>query len=302
MEDRYLVSIPIETVTRATTMQSRGYGLNELQLADILHVRVERTTTIEGNSGTLGAVTYLDIEVSANNRNDAILQAYAIAQRFVQLTALVYQAEFEISLVGVQAKNLTSSSGAELSSYFGVEQVIASFEPLLKVWEQVTSIQEQNSELWNVLKLALEWLHFGAIANDDRSAFLAYRIALEVLVKGNEGSESSTTVLNKHLDTRKHKLLNKAIRGVIALYIDDDKALNRLMQRIEDTLVESEPERWARILENAGVAVSSEELNDLRIARGSVVHSGIGNEKMSTFRVREIVVDYINALLTVNWE
>jgi hypothetical protein len=43
----------------------------------------------------------------------------------------------------------------------------------------------------------------------------------------------------------------------------------------------------------------SEELNDLRIARGSVVHSGIGIEKMSTFRVREIVVDYVKALLTV---
>jgi hypothetical protein len=259
MEDRYLVSIPIETVTRATVIQSRGYGLNELQLADILHVRVERNTTIEGNSGTLGVANYLDIEVSANNRNDAILQAYAIAQQFVQLTALVYQAEFEISHVGVQAKNLTSSSGAELSSYFGVEQVIASFEPLLKVWEQITSIQEQNSELWSVLKLALEWLHIGSIANDDRSVFLAYRIALEVLVKGHEGSESSTTVLNKHLVTRKHKLLNKAIRGVIALYIDDDKALNRLMQRIEDTLMESEPERWARIMKNAGVVVSSED-------------------------------------------
>ena len=298
MQDRYMVSIPIETITRATVEQSRGYGLvNNLQLANILHVRVERTTTIEGNAGTQGAITYLDIEVSAEDRKEAITQALSLTRLFVQLMVLVYQAEFEISIVGIQAKNLSPSSGLELSTYFGMQTDIASFEDLIPVWERVISIQEQDSELWKVLKLALEWLHFGAIANEERSVFLAYRIALEVLLRGTEGSENSTTVLHKYLDAKKRRLLTKAIRAVFTLYIDDPKALDRLMQRIEGTLTESDSERWARILHNAGIPVSSEELNDLQSARGSVVHSGISSAKMSTTRVREIVIAYMDALL-----
>jgi len=50
-------------------------------------------------------------------------------------------------------------------------------------------------------------------------------------------------------------------------------------------------------LHNAGIPVSSEELNDLQSARGSVVHSGISSAKMSTTRVREIVIAYMDALL-----
>lgn len=148
-----------------------------------------------------------------------------------------------------------------------------------------------------MLRLALEWLHFAAIATEERSVFLAYRIALEILLKGTEGDESPTTVFQKYLDKKKHHLLTKAIRAVLALYFDDAKAIDRLMQRMEGTLAESDSERWTRILNNAGVSVTSKELDDLGIARGSVVHSGLSSTKMSITRVREIVIAYINALL-----
>src|SRR5437016_5083557 len=107
MPDHYLVSIPIEPITCATVEQSRSYGLvDSLQLENILRIRVVGTTKVEGNAGTLGNATYLDIEVSADNRNEAVIQALSIARLFVQLMVLVYQAEFEISIVGIQAKKL----------------------------------------------------------------------------------------------------------------------------------------------------------------------------------------------------
>jgi hypothetical protein len=302
LQDRYLVSIPIKTVNRATIEQMKGFGLvNGLRLGNVLRVRVEGTTIIEGKAGSSGTSTYLDIEVSADNRKDAVEQAFSLSQLFVQLMVLVHQAEFEfdISFMGIQATKLSPTGALEPSTYFGQQTDILSFQDVVPVWERVITMKEQGSELWKVLKIALEWLYFGAIANEERSIFLAYRIALEVLLRSIEGNENSTTVFNKYLDKKKHRLLVKAVRAVFTLYIDDAKALERLMQRLEGTLAESDSERWARILNNVGVSVSSKELDDLGIARGSVVHSGVGNEKMSTTRVREIVIAYIYALLGI---
>lgn len=301
MSDDYLVSIPIEPITRATIENSRSHGLtNGLQLAHILRVRVEETITKEGNIGTYGAATYLDIEVSADNRNEAILQAYSIAQHFVQLAALVYQAEFEISLIGVQAKNLSPSNRLEPSTHFGYQNDIASFEPLIPIWERVASIQEQDSKLWNVLELALEWLHFGAVVSDPRSTFLAYWIALELLIDGIEENERSTTVFKKHLDDKKRDLLRTALKGVLALYIGNKDDVERIISYIEGTKVESDTKRWARILNNASVSVTPKELDGLNKARSIIVHDGIMNEKMSNSRMYGIVSAYINSLIKSN--
>jgi ribosomal protein L7/L12 len=300
MQYHYRVSIPLQTITRATIEGSEGYGVeNNLQLEDVLRTRVENAPITEGRLGTLGITTYLDIDITAENRKDAMLKAVSIAQLFIQLIALVHQAEFEINLAGIRSVTLTPDANIEPSAYLGVQVNIASFERLLPVWKKVAAMQEQNNELWKVLRLTLEWLHFGAIANEERSVFLAYRIALEVLLKGTEGDESPVTVFQKYLDKKKYRLLAKAIRAVLALYFDDAKAIDRLMQYIERTLAESDAERWARTLNKAGVSVSSKELDDLGIARGSVVHSGISSAKMSITRVREIVIAYINALLGV---
>lgn len=290
----------METVTRATIEQSKGYGVeNNLQLENILRTRVESTTTIEGRLGTLGITTYLDIDMTADNRSDAILKAVSIAQLFIQLTSLVYQAEFEINLAGIRSVNLNPNAGMEPFAYLGTQHNIASFEPLISIWEKVALIQEQNSELWDVLQLALEWLHLGATVKDDRSAFLAYRISLEVLMNYTIGDDKNTTVLKRYLDAKKHKALTKVIREILSLCIDDSKAVERIMHRIEDTLMESETEKWATILNNANIPISSKELNDLRMARGGVVHTGISSPTMSKSRIREIVIAYINALLGV---
>ena len=301
MTDVYLVSIPIEPVTRATVENSRSHGLtNGLQLANILRVRLEETITKEGDTGTYGAATYLDIEVSDDNRNAAILQAYSIARRFVQLAALVYQAEFEISLVGVQAKNLSPGNRLEPSTHFGYQRDIASFEALIPIWKRIALIQEQDSQLWRVLELALEWLHFGAVVSDPRSIFLAYWIALELLIDSIENNERSTTVFKKHLDDKKRDLLRTALRGVLALYIGNKDDVERVTSYIEGTKVESDTKRWSRILNNAGVSVTPKELDDLNKARSSIVHDGIMNEKMSNSRMYEIVSAYINSLIKSN--
>src|SRR5258708_31037425 len=101
MQSRYIVSMPIKTVIRGSVEHVSSYGIvNGLRLANI-RIRVESTTLIENNAGFSGAATYLDVEVLADDCNEAILQASSTARLFVRLMALVYQSEFEISLLGV---------------------------------------------------------------------------------------------------------------------------------------------------------------------------------------------------------
>jgi hypothetical protein len=301
MQKRYRISIPLETVVRATIEQSRGYGVsNNLQLDNVLRTRVESTQTIEGRSGTLGIARYIDMEIVADDRTDAIMQAVSIAKLFIQLVALVYGAEFEINLENIQAINLEANAGLEPSSYLGIQSDIASFEPLLPVWKRVALLKEQNSELWDTLQLALEWVHLGAIASDDRNIFMAYRIALEILMNyALKDDKEEITVLNTFLDDKMHKKLINVIRGLLSLFIEKPEIIDRVISHVNDTRLKSEADRWAEILNKAGVFVSSQELKDLNIARGGVVHTGIGRSTMSKTRMREIVVAYINTLLEI---
>ena len=258
---------------------------------------MEETTTLESNTSTYGTRTYLDIEVSADDRTEAITHAVSVSRLFVQLLAFVYLAGFEISMVGIQTIKLAPKDDLEPSTYFGKQTDIASLQNLTPIWEQVNSIREQDEELWQVLRVALEWLYFGAIANEERNISLAYRIALEVLLRGTEGNEVATTVFKKHLNETQRSQLKQAITGVLALCIPQAKDRQRIISHMEDTLSESDADRWARLLTNSGVSVSAKELAELQIGRSQIVHRGVSSPKMSITRVREMAIAYMNTLL-----
>ena len=119
VQNHYRVSIPLQSVTRATIEGSTGCGVeNNLQLEEILCTRVE-STPIEGRLGILGITTYLDIDVTADNRKDAMLKAVSTAQLFIQLAALLHQAEFEINLAGIHSVNLNPQCSYRAISAWG---------------------------------------------------------------------------------------------------------------------------------------------------------------------------------------
>ena len=92
MSCRYRVSIPIEASAQDGVDFSLTHKLEDgLVLGNILRIRVEAATT------------YLDIEVVAEQRNEAITSALVMAWRLVQLISLVYNKGFEVSLAGIQA-------------------------------------------------------------------------------------------------------------------------------------------------------------------------------------------------------
>ena len=297
MQKPYRVSIPLEAVISATIEQSRGYGVeNDLQLENVLRTRVESTHIIEGRAGTLGVARYVDLEMVADTRTDAIMQAVSTAKLFIQLVALVYGAEFELNLENIQATTLEANAGLEPSTYFGVQSNIASFEPLLPVWRKVALLKEQDKEQWDIMQLALEWIHFGATASDDRNVFLAYRIALEVLMNFALKEDQDTTVFNTLIEEKQRTKLLKVLRGLLSFFLESEY-VERVINQINGTRLKSESDKWAKVLSDAGVSVSPQELRDLSGARGGVVHSGISRSTMSKARMREIVVAYINALL-----
>ncbi len=299
MSDRYRVSIPLEATVQDGVDFSVTHKLEDgLALNDMLRVRVE------------GIITYLDIEVVAQQRNEAITSALPMAWRFVQLLSLVYNKGYEVSLAGIQAIPITPTEPPVeiheeeyhvhiivreklyISDHIRVTAHITSLDLILPLWER---LNQSNS----VVADGLEWLYLGNIVSDDRMAFLAYWLALELLVERTPGSEQATTILNKYVeDQQDQTLLKQEMRQVLKKYIDDDSAIHRFMEYLEQAKVESDVDRWTRILRKSGLEIQLEEVKELRKKRGAIVHQ---SEKSKTVapsaHLREVVKAYLNLLL-----
>src|SRR6266568_1712832 len=226
MSYRYRVSIPVEAVMQQDGVEfSVSHKLEDgLQLGDILRVRIEN------------AITYLDMEVVAEQRNEAITIALSRSGRVVQLISWVYKKGFEVSLAGIQAIPLTpveppfevreEEDGIHvmlrevlhISDHIRVTEHIPTLDALLPLWEWI----EEN----NTVADGLEWLYLGTIASNDRMAFLAYWIALELLLERTPGNERATTILHHSLPEDKRDALLKDIEQVLKKYIEDDTARN----------------------------------------------------------------------------
>ena len=299
MSHCYRVSIPIEGSAQDGVDFSITHKLEDgLVLGNILRVRVE------------GTVTYLDIEVVAEQRNDAITSALVMAWRLVQLISLVYNKGFEVSLAGIQAIPIEPAeppfeireeeNGVHLivreKSYFSdhirITEHIPSLDPLLPLWEYLNRSD-------SVVTDGLEWLYLGNIASNNRMAFLAYWLAFELLIERTRGNEQATTVLKKYVLNQQDRIsLKQEMRQVLKKYISDDDAISRLMEYLEQAKVESDIDRWTRILQKSGIDIQLEEIKELRRKRGAIIHQSDRRRTAAPSpRLRQVVAAYLDLLL-----
>lgn len=308
---RYRVRIPMDTVTLATTQSSRSYGLNDgLEIDGVLRVQVAPDT----------GITYLEQEVTTETRDQAIAGALPIARRFVELLALLHDMGFELSLAGIQVEVLEDLAPQfeqwdedgvhhvalhdhiEVSDYVSIRASLATFDELAAAWRT----PPPADDLGTAAALALEWMYLGKVAPDDRNAFLAYFVALELLLEGadkanrdgteDEGTSTASTVIGQEVASKAdRKRLRDELDAELARYIADATKRQRLMDYAFNAKAESDIDRWTRLLQAAGISVSVDEVRQLRSARGSIVHSGAGG--LPTTRLREIVVAYLKKVL-----
>jgi hypothetical protein len=299
MLQRYRVSIPVEATTQDSVDVSITHKLEDgLVLDNVLRVRVE------------GQTTYLDFEVIAKHRNAAITNALSMAARVLQLISLVYSKGFEVKLAGIQAMPIEPAEPPfeihedenhvrivlrdtlHVSEHWRITEHISTLEALLPLWELVN----QNN---SVVADGLEWLYLGKIASNERMAFLAHWLAFELLVERAPGNEHATTVLKEHVPTKKDRsMLKEEMTQVIGKYIQDDVARERLIKYMEQAKLESDIDRWTRILQKNGVNIQPKEVQGLTSTRGSIVHQSDQSKSVTSLqRLRELVVEYINILL-----
>jgi len=299
MSCRYPVSIPIEASAQDGVDFSVTHKLEDgLVLGNILRIRVEAATT------------YLDIEVVAELRNDAITSALAMAWRLMQLISLVYNKGFEVSLAGIQAipiepaeppfeireeensVHLIVQEKLYFSEHIRITEHIPSLDPLLPLWEYLNRSD-------SVVADGLEWLYLGNIASNDRMAFLAYWLAFELLVERTPGNEQATTVLKKYVPSQQDRTsLKQEMRQVLKKYISDDDAISRLMEYLEQAKIESDIDRWTRILQKSGIDIQLEEVKELRKIRGAIIHQSDRSRIVAPSpRLRKVVATYLDLLL-----
>ncbi len=299
MSSHYRVSIPIEAIVQDGVDNSFTHKLEDgLTLSDILRVRIE------------DAVTYLDIEVVAEQRNDAITSALVMAWRLVQLISLVYNKGFEVSLAGIQAIPIEPAeppfeireeeNGVHLivreklyfSDHIRITEHIPSLDPLLPLWEYLNRSD-------SVVTDGLEWLYLGNIASNDRMAFLAYWLAFELLIERTQGNEQAATVLKKYVLNQQDRIsLKQEMRQVLEKYINDDDAISRLMEYLEQAKVESDVDRWTRILQKSGINIQLEEVKELRKMRGAIIHQSDRSRAVAPSpRLHKVVATYLDLLL-----
>jgi len=301
MAKRYRVSIPVEATTQDGVDVSITHKLDhDLILADVLRVRVE------------GPITYLEFEVAAEERNTAITSALTMAWRVVQLISLIYNKGFEVSLAGIQAIPIAPTEPAfevreeadgthliiretiHISDHIRVTEHISTLDPLLPLWERLA---QSN----NVVADGLEWLYFGKIASNERMAFLACWLAFELLVERAPGNEQATTIVKKYVPEKNMRaLLRQEMKQVLSKYIEDGNAQDRLLAYLDQAKLESDIDRWTRILQSNGVKVQQEEVLQLKDMRGAIVHQTNKNKDVAPSpRLRELVAEYLDVL--VDW-
>jgi len=248
--------------------------------------------------------------VAAEQRNDAITTALSMAWRVVQLISFVYNKGFEVSLAGIQAiliapveppfevreeadgTHLIVRETIHVSDHLRVTEHISTLDPLLPFWERL----DQGN---NVIADGLEWLYLGGIVSNERMAFLAHWLAFELLVERTPGNEHATTVLKKYVPEKKNRtLLKEEMRQVLKKYIQEETAQDRLLKYLKQAKLESNIDRWTRILQKSGVNVQLEDVQNLISTRGAIVHQSDKSKSVAPSKyLREIVVEYLNMLL-----
>lgn len=305
MPRRYRVQIPVASTELATPQFSKSYALtNGLELPGILQVRTTDETTL------------IELEISADNYDAAVAGALSISRKCVQLIALLHEMGFELSLSGIIVETLESpdqpaevwSDGNglhvvlrdsfEMHDRVSIRAALATFEPLAAAWDLVPLSGDHD----DAVTLALEWVYLGTLARDERNAYLAYWVALELLMTSAGATEAQSqedkptkiahTVIERAIPLKADRVrLRAAMDALLTEYVTDTAMRNRVMEQVSNTKAESDIDRWLILMQAAGIKVTSDDIRQLRHARGSLVHSGTG--ELPVARLREIVTAYL---------
>jgi hypothetical protein len=312
MPNSYRVSIRIEPITTAGVDASSGYGLTdglELRIDEkrVLRVRLVTPHSVRGDGVEYisDTIIYLDIDVVAEGFRNAIIEALIIARRFIASVAFVYNYGFQISLAGgVPVLLLPDMTPVGNSSYLDAKSILTSFEELIPTWEQLNSLDDENTR--NDLELALEWFHIGLIGSDERIKFLSYWTALEMLLRAHTPERKVLHLLPKN----EQRSLIKDIKGLLAnysLYLDCDQQ-KRIIDAIYNADLRPPVDSWSTTLTESEVPTSSDELHPLYLIRNRLTHrGGKGKEQkeepdpplriVSVIPVRDLVRSYLEKLL-----
>jgi len=106
-------------------------------------------------------------------------------------------------------------------------------------------------------------------------------------------------VLKKYIPKKEDRaLIREEMRQLLRKYIQDDTALERLVNYFEQTKLESDIDRWTRTLQKSGVNIQLEEVQEFIRTRGAIVHqSGASRRIAHSPRLREVVAAYLDLLL-----
>ncbi len=299
MSQLYRVSIPVEATLQDGVDVTITHKLEHgLVLDNVLSVKVEDSTT------------YLDFEIVADQRNEAITLALIRAERFVQLTALVYGKGFEVSMAGIRAMLVKPARPSfeifeeenpvrvvireelHVSDHLRIIEHISSLDALLPLWKRM----DQRS---SVTADGLEWFYLGKITSNERMAFLADWIALELLLERTSSNSPKITILQQHVPKKLRDVLKKEIDQVLQKYIEKEEIRKRLLDYLSQALLQSNIDRWISILQEKGVEIDTKDLKSLQKTRGDIVHAHNSHQTIETSlsRLHKLVMDYLNVLL-----
>lgn len=297
MRDTFEVSITFEPILEVGFGTTNGRIPAHDVVFDIpsvnagIRVRNE-THVIDGRDGKPDGVREdraLIVELKADDEEDAIAQAVSIASLLCRIEALVLDAGIALSYLRPSTRNLTRPElDQRVPRALGIQSIghHQHADWVEVVWQRLSSLTD--GDIRDAVELGLEWTYIAKGARDERSAFIAYWTALELmlqLVPPLTPPVKSVTVFSQYVAKNTRDAALDAVSESLARWIADPVARQRICQSVRQTKFERDVDRWARTLGERGVsykgsAINPEVLREWQRVRHRLVHSGGTSRKV----------------------
>ena len=258
---------------------------------------------------------YLDIELNAQNKQEAQNKAIKIAQKLIEITTFLYNTGMVLNLQSATTVNLSTQQSTALSDSLSVvSELQCGGDQVLEVFEKLSQIADPG--LKTAIELGLEWVYLARITTDSRNCFLAYWTALELILTQLPPKEEA--MFTKYVAPGCVEQMKSELDAVLEKYICNADARSRLSQYIRQAKATSDIDRWVEALNEIGAKfqgkpIVDSQLKEFKIYRDTLVHNGgIVSERykkkipenplknVPIFEIKEIVTCTLNKLLCTN--
>jgi hypothetical protein len=219
---------------------------------------------------------YLDIELIAQNKQEAQNKAIKIAQKLIEITTFLYNTGMVLNLQSTTTVNLSTQQSTALSdSLSAVSELQCGGDQVSEVFEKLSQIADPG--LKTAIELGLEWVYLARITTDSRNCFLAYWTALELIL--TQLSPREEAVFAKYVAPGCVEQMKSELDAVLEKYICNADARVRLSQYISQAKATSDIDRWVKALNDIGVKfqgkpITDSQLKDFKLYRDTLVHNG----------------------------